>query len=643
MMTTIQSYVRRGRQQLRSWALNPRVHVLAETLGCALAGMLLSAASLGNIPMPLTLGLLCAAEGWRGTLVGLGGCVGYLLFWSDAGLQGVLWMLCGLAAMLCLGSSRLAGEQKLLMPAIAALIVSAGGVVFQLWMGDETPVPLYLLRVLLGSGSTWVFARVRERLSPSADWLAWGMAVLALAQVAPVPWMGFGFVAAGFLCVGGPFPAAALAGLALDLARVTPVPMTAVLCLGCLTKLLPKGPGWLPGAAVSVGYLGIMGLTGQWDMNPLPGLLLGAVVGYLIPQRGNRLPRRGETGVAQVRLELAAGVFAQTEQLLLETPEQPLDEASLVLRAVQRACESCPCRKNCKDQERVQEISPGLLRHCLLRSEDLPVSCKKSGRILQEMRRSQETLRGLRANRDRIRECRSAVIQQYRFLAEYLQDLSDRLVQRPEQTAPRFRPEISAVSASRESADGDRAVWFAGVGCRYYVLLCDGMGTGLGAAQESRDAISMLQKLLEAGFPASYALRSLNSLCALRGRAGAVSVDLAELQLDTGKGLLYKWGGAPSWLLGNGVTEKIGTAGPPPGLSVTDGRETVERLSLRRGETLILLSDGVDGEEIPHRAGEWEELPPGELADAILEQGRGEETDDATAVVIRLIPAAMST
>jgi serine phosphatase RsbU (regulator of sigma subunit) len=149
--------------------------------------------------------------------------------------------------------------------------------------------------------------------------------------------------------------------------------------------------------------------------------------------------------------------------------------------------------------------------------------------------------------------------------------------------------------------------------------------------------------MITAGFPASDALESLNSLLVLRGMAGAVTVDLAQVQLDTGKAVLYKWGAAPSLVLKAAGAEKIGTAGPPPGIGVTDTRKTAQRLSLRHGETLILLSDGVDGEEIPHRAGEWEELPPGELADAILEQGRGEGADDATAVVIRLVPASLST
>ena len=40
--------------------------------------------------------------------------------------------------------------------------------------------------------------------------------------------------------------------------------------------------------------------------------------------------------------------------------------------------------------------------------------------------------------------------------------------------------------------------------------------------------------------------------------------------LDTGHATLYKWGAAPSWLLRRGSAEKIGTATPPPGISVTD-------------------------------------------------------------------------
>ena len=153
----------------------------------------------------------------------------------------------------------------------------------------------------------------------------------------------------------------------------------------------------------------------------------------------------------------------------------------------------------------------------------------------------------------------------------------------------------------------------------------------------------MLRKQLSAGLPAEYALRSLNSLCALSRRAGVVTVDLAEIRLDTGVVMLYKWGAVPSYVVSRLGAEKIGTADAPPGLSVTEGRETVERLSLRRGETLVMLSDGVDGEDVLRRAGAWWREPAGEVAASVLETVDEDSGDDATAVVVRLRPLSSAT
>ena len=115
-----------------------------------------------------------------------------------------------------------------------------------------------------------------------------------------------------------------------------------------------------------------------------------------------------------------------------------------------------------------------------------------------------------------------------------------------------------------------------------------------------------------------------------------VTLDLAELRLDTGKATLYKWGAAPSYVISQGEPIKIGTATPPPGLSVTEGRESVERLSLRRGETLVLLSDGAGGEESLRRLWMDEEATAGELAAKILQSSRTTSADDATVAVVRL-------
>jgi hypothetical protein len=322
----------------------------------------------------------------------------------------------------------------------------------------------------------------------------------------------------------------------------------------------------------------------------------------------------------------------------LEAPEVPIDEDALVARAAQQACSGCPCRKNCKDSPRIAQLSSVILHKPLLTGEELPITCRKSGRFLAQLHRSQEQLRSIRADRERQREYRAAVVQQYRFLAEYLQDLSDGLARRTEGLSACYEPQVQ-VYGNRPAADnGDRCVMFAGIQCRYYVLLCDGMGTGLGAIQEGKTAAGLLRRLLTAGYPADYALQSLNSLCALRSRAGAVTVDLLELQLETGKATLYKWGAAPSYLVSKLGAEKIGTAGPPPGLSVTDYREMTYRLSLRRGEILLLVSDGIGEEEALHRCLELAGASPGELARTLLTCSQLGGEDDATVVTVCLGP-----
>ena len=641
MMVALGVYVRRGQRTLRKFLTDSRVHAWAQCAAWLLSGFAMSAASLGSRPQPLALGLLLATAGWPTVLFSAGSMAGYLLFWGAAGAQGVVWIMAGTVAAVLLGGRPMVSEVKLLMPSLAALITAAVGLAFQLWQADTTPTLYYLLRIAVAALSAFLFQTAMQRRDPVVDWLVCGVGVLALAQIAPIPYLGLGYIAAGILSCAGAFPAAALAGLALDLARITPVPMTAVLSLSYLLRLLPWGNKKWHFSAPAAVYLLVMSLCGVWDLTPVAGLAIGGVAAIFVPGNTNLAQRRGETGVAQVRLEMASSVLKQTEELLHCVEEPPIDEAALIAKAADRACGSCPCRKNCR--ENPSQMAPALLHKPLGNGDDLPRGCRKTGRLLQELRRSQEQLRSIRADRDRRQEYRLAVVQQYGFLAQYLQELSDSLARRKDVPKLWYQPEVAVCSASRENSNGDRCLWFAGVECRYYILLCDGMGTGEEAAREGKRTGEMLRKLLAAGYPPRHALRTLNSLCALRGSAGIVTIDLAELRLDTGRATLYKWGAAPSYIISRGEPIKIGTATPPPGLSVTEGLETVERLSLRRGETLVLLSDGAGGEEALRGCWERAGEPAGELAARILELSQTDGADDATVAVVRLGHAPLST
>ena len=641
MMMTIESYVRRGRGSITKWAADRRLRLLAKIGLHFFGGMAFSAAGLAQHCQPITMGLLCALRGWPAAVLAAGGGAGYLFFWQHTGLQGLMWLALALPVVLLLGRKPIVEESPLLMGAIASLIVSASGLVFQIFFRDTTSVPVYLLRVVMGGATAKIFQLALDRRDTIARWLAMALGVLALAQMVPFGSFSLGYVAAGLLAAGGAFPAAALAGLALDLSRLTPMPMTAVLCLAWLARMIPVGSKWLRYPAPGVVYLLVLGLCGYGDYSPLPGLIIGGGLAVLLPPQPELTHRRGETGLAQVRLELMSGVLFQTQQLLLETQTPPIDEGAILARTRERACGGCPCRKSCREQ--LSPLPAGLLHRPMIDTTSLNIPCKKPGRMILELRRSQEQLRAIRADREKQGEYRTALAQQYQFLGNFLQQLADQLPQRGSHVHQRYRVEVDTASASRENTNGDRLIWFAGTSFRYYVLLCDGMGTGLGAAQEGQTAAAMLRQMLSAGFPAEYALRSVNSMLALRGRAGAVTMDLAEIMLDSGRAAVYKWGAAPSYLLREAGAEKIGTAGPPPGLSVRNTRETTHRLSLRRGEVLIMTSDGVDGEDALRRISVGSEQPPGELAARILECGGREPEDDATVAVVRLVSCGLST
>ena len=543
-------------------------------------------------------------------------------------------MILGLAVSLLLGDRGISRRQSLMLPACAAVVVSGSGVLMLFRWGDQTPVPIYLLRVGLALGATLVFRLWLERRGSWADWLAQGLFVLSLGQI-NLGVINLGSFASGWLGSQGALASAVLAGLGLELASAWNSGMTGALCLGFCMRLIPGKPKWLDAAAPALAWGVVMALSGGLNPAPLPGLLLGGAARMLLPGLGALEPRRrrGEAAVAQLRLEQMALGLRHMEQSLLLTAPVPPDRAAVAERCQRTACDLCPERRGCKG--RIEPLSEKLLEQPGLGEDDLPKGCRKPGRLLLELRRGQEQLRRMKGDRRRLESYQCAARDQYGFLADFLQSLSEELGERREYRPPRYKPEVAMSTRSHREENGDKCIWFPGTGSDYYVLLCDGMGTGAGAARESREAAELLERLLRSGFPAEYALRSLNSLAVLRELGGCTTVDLVRLQLDTGKGTLYKWGAASSYLLKNGQLRKIGTAGPPPGLS-QQARETVDRLSLGGGEVLILLSDGAGEDKLLRTQWTAPEPSPGELAAALVEQG-AEEGDDATVAVVRLI------
>lgn len=624
-MVSVETYLLRGKRRMETIFSIGWLGTLGRGIAWAGSGFLLSGASLWGTMQPGAMALVLCSTGWRCICAAMGSGAGYLLFWGSGGIQGAVW---------CLGALLLAilapffGDGVTLQRKLAlsgACLVSASGLVYPLRFPHPVPVPLFFVRVVLA----WMAAHLGFRLRDgdrAARWACMALGVCVLCQM-PVPiWCNPGLLAAGLLAAAAPLPAAAMAGIGADLTRVPAVPMSAVVGLSFFFRHLPVRGRGMRTAAPGMACLVMMAVLRQWDPGMLLASALGGAAGALLPWQIGAIPRHAWVSAAQVQLEQNARVLSFLQRQLLEYPPSPPEGALLLDRLKQERCLPCRYRENCREQDR-------LCAAVLTRGEAF--ACRRGEAMAASIERCRDQWKRMLALQASREEYRAALVQQYGFLADALRDLADTLHSREERAVPRFRVLVSARSRGKHWANGDSVTAFPGLRCRYYVLLCDGMGTGLGAAEEGRQTAQLLKQMLSAGRSPASALGSINSQLTLLNRGGAVTVDLTEVQLDSGCTWVYKWGAEPGWLLRRGKAEKIGYATPPPGTSLESGRESTGRVSLARGETLLMVSDGISSTNASSWAADAEHTEPGDLAQRILGEGSQGE-DDATAVVIRL-------
>lgn len=196
-----------------------------------------------------------------------------------------------------------------------------------------------------------------------------------------------------------------------------------------------------------------------------------------------------------------------------------------------------------------------------------------------------------------------------------------------------------------QSVSGDAGVWFKDGAGRLNFLLCDGMGSGPDAREDSENALRLLEKFLRAGLAPEEALNTVGEALALRGeeKGGFTTVDLLQIDLFSGAGAVYKLGAAPTYLRRGGVVERLVGESLPAGVAAgpAGGPDTFS-LSLDAGDCVLLVSDGVttgkeDGWVRGLLAG-FDGLSPQALAAQVLREsgGRSGSGDDRTVVAIKL-------
>lgn len=602
---TVSGYLRRGRRRLDALAMEPGLRKGAEGALYGGGALLLCAVERQGSPLPVSAVLAMVSPGWRCFPAALGAGLGYRMRFGT--WQGAIWTA---LALILGGLLRLSRKENfwtmeagsLLIPAVTDTLLRIPGAILvenAFWGG-------------LSGGLFFLASRVEE---PMLYWAAAGLGLRALTVLGALP---LACVLAAVCC--GCLPGAVLLGLPLEAAGAPGI--TAALCAGHLMAKAQLPRRW-KNLAVS-GTICIVGmcLGVSWNIGAWLGVSMGGLLAPCILWK----PRYLGTGGARVQLELAARTLERLNRNLLELPEEREEGTAQALEKLKlEACEECPRSGACTRKDRLEE---SIFR------DTLSFSCYRTGRMLRAARQVREQQRLLGMQHRRLMEYRMALAQQYGMLSRYLRRVADRLPGGCEGGRIRYRVSVSVRTRGKHRVDGDRCAAFPGPAPRFYVLLCDGCGTGKEAAAASLRAVGLLRQMLTAGLPPRYALGSLNSQLVLTGETGAVTADLAEIRLDTGFAALYKWGAAPSYLLRRQKAVRLGEGTLPPGIGMEGREERIRRLSLKKGETLVLASDGVAFDE--NRSFGDSIVSTGELAEQLLREYGSSGEDDATLAVVRL-------
>lgn len=199
------------------------------------------------------------------------------------------------------------------------------------------------------------------------------------------------------------------------------------------------------------------------------------------------------------------------------------------------------------------------------------------------------------------------------------------------------------------SVSGDSFTFMDGGYGKYTLALSDGMGTGQGAAIQSKATVNMLESFLESGFDKDMAVNLINSVLVLKSEEdNACTIDMTMIDLFSGEVEFIKIGAAPTYIKKEAKVEIIRSASLPAGILPGIDAELARR-NVESGDMIIMVTDGIIDSMAGDDPGDrqlmkfiqqLDSLNPQEVADSILnEAGRcclEKPCDDLTVLVAKV-------
>lgn len=173
------------------------------------------------------------------------------------------------------------------------------------------------------------------------------------------------------------------------------------------------------------------------------------------------------------------------------------------------------------------------------------------------------------------------------------------------------------------------------------IIISDGMGTGPKAAVDGTVAAWLFSKLIAAGLGFESALKLSNSALIVKSAEETLAtIDSVRINLHTGKTDFFKAGAGASFICKGKKVYSIGSPSLPLGI-LRDVEFSKDSLTLRRGDRLLMMSDGVPQtaySEIAKSLSSYNKNDPSALAERVV--GIAEKysvlkrPDDITAVAV---------
>ncbi|HLS36125.1 MAG TPA: stage II sporulation protein E [Bacillota bacterium] len=186
-----------------------------------------------------------------------------------------------------------------------------------------------------------------------------------------------------------------------------------------------------------------------------------------------------------------------------------------------------------------------------------------------------------------------------------------------------------------------------GVG-KHVLAISDGMGNGKRAKDESEETLRLLQQILKTGIPEQVAIKSINSILALRTTDDMyATLDVTVMNLHSATIRCLKIGSSPSFIKRGKELFEIKASNLPIGIIHDFRMETIQE-QLKSGDLLIMMSDGIyDGPQVmdkrswfQEKLNELETSDIQHVADFLLEEvireNEGHIFDDMTVIVAKI-------